>query len=165
VKGGSAGVCACQRSRRRRRIDLALEIALPDDDGRRRLLALYAKDITIDESTEHALVKRSAGVSGAFIKELARQAWLRGALEDRDAPTARSLAHRGGDPLDIARTLIALGGKRQSVWRQVYAGRKSWWALSHTPVVDHGLRNAYFAKRGLIFLVVAPKSPPLAPWE
>jgi group II intron reverse transcriptase/maturase len=74
----------------------------------------------------------------------------------------------------IARNLIKLGVKRESVWRQVYSGRKSWWALSHTHAVDHGLRNAYFAKRGLIFLVdlhrqarqpiVAPDPPQLALW-
>jgi hypothetical protein len=74
----------------------------------------------------------------------------------------------------IARKLIALGVKRDSVWRQLYAGRKSWWALSHSHVVDPGLRNAYFAKRGLIFLVdlhreahpdiVVPESPQLALW-
>ena len=73
------------------RIDLALEIPLPDDDGRRRLLALYANGIAIDQRTQDALVERSAGVSGAFIKELARQAWLRGALEDRDVPTGENL--------------------------------------------------------------------------
>jgi len=74
----------------------------------------------------------------------------------------------------IARRLIKLGVKRQSAWRQVYAGRKSWWALSHTHAVDQGLRNAYFAKRGLIFLVdlhqrapqhiVVPEPPQLALW-
>ncbi len=74
----------------------------------------------------------------------------------------------------IARNLIKLGVKRDSVWRQLYAGRKSWWALSHTHVVDQGLRNAYFAKRGLIFLVdrhreahqriVVPEPPQLALW-
>jgi group II intron reverse transcriptase/maturase len=75
----------------------------------------------------------------------------------------------------IARRLIKLGVKRQSAWRQIYSGRKSWWALSHTPAVDHGLRNAYFAKRGLMFLadlhrqthrqIVAPTTPQLALWE
>jgi RNA-directed DNA polymerase len=50
----------------------------------------------------------------------------------------------------IARRLIALGVKPQSAWRTVYAGKKSTWALSHAPAVDHGLRNAYFAKRGLV---------------
>jgi RNA-directed DNA polymerase len=74
----------------------------------------------------------------------------------------------------IARKLIKLGVKRESVWRQIYAGRKSWWALSHTHAVDQGLRNAYFAKRGLIFLVdihrnshqqiVVPDPPQLALW-
>jgi group II intron reverse transcriptase/maturase len=49
----------------------------------------------------------------------------------------------------IARRLIALGVKPQSAWRAVYAGKKSTWALSHAPAVDHGLRNAYFAARGL----------------
>src|SRR4051795_284004 len=50
----------------------------------------------------------------------------------------------------IARRLVALGVKPQSAWRAVYAGKKSTWALSHAPAVDHGLRNAYFAKRGLV---------------
>ena len=49
----------------------------------------------------------------------------------------------------IARRLVALGVKPQSAWRAVYAGKKSTWALSHAPAVDQGLRNAYFAERGL----------------
>jgi group II intron reverse transcriptase/maturase len=74
----------------------------------------------------------------------------------------------------IARNLIKLGAKRRTAWQQVYEGRKSWWALSHTPVVDSRLRNAYFAKRGLIFLVdlhyraheqiVAPEPSQLTLW-
>jgi RNA-directed DNA polymerase len=74
----------------------------------------------------------------------------------------------------IVRRLIKLGVRWESAWRQIYEGRKSWWALSHTPVVDYGLRNAYFAKRGLVFLVdlhqpahqqiVAPELPQLALW-
>lgn len=49
--------------------------------------------------------------------------------------------------------LIALGVPPRSAWRGVYGGRKSVWALSHTPAVDRGLRNAYFARRGLVSLV------------
>lgn len=73
----------------------------------------------------------------------------------------------------IARNLVALGVKRQSAWRGVYAGRKSLWALSHDPVVDRGLRNAFFAEHGLVCLVelhrrahqdvAAPTQPQLAP--
>jgi group II intron reverse transcriptase/maturase len=74
----------------------------------------------------------------------------------------------------IARRLIKLGVPRRSAWRQVYAGRKSWWALSHTPAVDHGLNRAFFRKRGLVAVVdlhhranqhiVAPDPPQLALW-
>lgn len=52
----------------------------------------------------------------------------------------------------IVRRLIRLGANRMTVWRRVYAGRKSLWALSHVSAVDRGLRNAYFAERGLVSL-------------
>jgi RNA-directed DNA polymerase len=74
----------------------------------------------------------------------------------------------------IAKRLVALGVPRRSAWHQVYQGRRSWWALSHAHAVDQGLRNAYFAKRGLIFVVdlhrparqhiAAPDPPQLALW-
>ena len=55
--------------------------------------------------------------------------------------------------LTMARCLIRLnGGKPKTVWRRIYEGRKSWWALSHDNVVERGLRNAYFADRGLVTL-------------
>ena len=49
----------------------------------------------------------------------------------------------------IARKLIALGVKPKTAWRRVYEGRTSFWALSATSAVERGLRNAYFAARGL----------------
>jgi hypothetical protein len=74
----------------------------------------------------------------------------------------------------IARRLIKLGGKPQSVWRQIYQGRKSWWALSHAHTVDYCLNRAFFRGRGLMALVdlhrqarhhiVAPGPPQLALW-
>jgi RNA-directed DNA polymerase len=74
----------------------------------------------------------------------------------------------------IARRLIKLGVPRRSAWRQVYQGRRSWWALSHIPAVDHGLNRAFFRERGLVALVemhrdapqriVAPDPPQLALW-
>jgi group II intron reverse transcriptase/maturase len=74
----------------------------------------------------------------------------------------------------IARRLIRLGVKPQSAWRQVYQGKRSWWALSHCPAVDHGLPRRYFAARGLRSVVamhrdarrqiVAPTAPQLALW-
>jgi RNA-directed DNA polymerase len=74
----------------------------------------------------------------------------------------------------IARRLIKLGVPRRSAWRQVYQGRRSWWALSHIPAVDHGLNRAFFRERGLVAVVEmhrrapqhisAPDSPQLALW-
>ena len=62
----------------------------------------------------------------------------------------------------IARRLIQLGVAKKSAWRAVYAGRTSCWALSHCPAVDRGLRNAYFAERGLVSLVDRWKARPQA---
>ena len=53
----------------------------------------------------------------------------------------------------MARKLIGLGVKPKAAWRGVYDGRKSIWALSHTPAVERGFRNAYFAERGLVSLL------------
>jgi RNA-directed DNA polymerase len=74
----------------------------------------------------------------------------------------------------IARNLVKLGVNRRNAWRQVYAGRKSLWALSHTHAVDHALNTTFFRERGLIALVplhrhkhqpiAAPVSPQLALW-
>lgn len=52
----------------------------------------------------------------------------------------------------IATKLVALGIKRKTVWRSVYGGRKSFWALSHTNVVDRALRNSHWDARGLVSL-------------
>ena len=52
----------------------------------------------------------------------------------------------------IAQRLIRLGVRPKTAWRSVYAGRASRWALSHTSAVDRGLRNAFFAERGLVSL-------------
>lgn len=52
----------------------------------------------------------------------------------------------------MARRLIRLGVSRRTAWRRVYQGRKSVWSLSHDPAVERGLRNAYYAERGLVSL-------------
>lgn len=53
----------------------------------------------------------------------------------------------------IARKLIQLGVYPKTAWRGVYQGRRSLWSLSHSHAVDRGLRNAYFAERGLVSLL------------
>lgn len=75
----------------------------------------------------------------------------------------------------IAQRLIQMRIKRTTAWRSVYEGRKSIWALSHSPPVDRALRNGHWTERGLLSLVdtwramasqriVAPQQLSL-PWD
>ncbi|MBL8684561.1 MAG: 26S protease regulatory subunit [Myxococcales bacterium] len=58
------------------RIDQAIEIALPDEDCRRRLIALYSEGMPTRIDALAEVVARTEGASGAFIKELLRKAAL-----------------------------------------------------------------------------------------
>lgn len=56
------------------RIDQAIEVKPPDAACRRRLLALYGQGIKVEGVDWDQIVERTAGVSGAFIRELLRKA-------------------------------------------------------------------------------------------
>lgn len=66
------------------RVDLAVDIPLPDADGRRRLLELYGKGLDLRVSNMDAIVARTHGASAAFIKELLRQATVLAAMDETD---------------------------------------------------------------------------------
>jgi ATP-dependent 26S proteasome regulatory subunit len=55
------------------RIDQAIEVPLPDTAGRGRLVRLYGKGLPLDETVVTEAVRRTEGVSAAFIKELMRR--------------------------------------------------------------------------------------------
>jgi len=55
------------------RIDQAIEVPLPDATGRGKLVRLYGKSLPLDESVVAEAVRRTEGVSAAFIKELMRR--------------------------------------------------------------------------------------------
>jgi len=56
------------------RIDQAIEFPLPDDEGRTKLVDLYARGVGVDKMRQQDIVGRTAGSSAAFIKELMRRA-------------------------------------------------------------------------------------------
>jgi AAA+ superfamily predicted ATPase len=56
------------------RIDQAIEFPLPDEEGRRRLVALYARGVRVPEEVTGYVVAKTRGASAAFIKELMRRA-------------------------------------------------------------------------------------------
>lgn len=64
------------------RVDLAIELPLPDEASRRRLFDLYARGLTLREVDAGAFAGRTEGASPAYIKELIRRASVLAALED-----------------------------------------------------------------------------------
>jgi len=55
------------------RIDQAIEFPLPDAEGRAKLTKLYARGLRVAEEMVEVIVRRTHGVSAAFIKELMRR--------------------------------------------------------------------------------------------
>jgi cell division protease FtsH len=55
------------------RVDQAIEFPVPDEMGRRKLIMLYAPKIGLASDDIEDLVRRTEGVSAAFIKELMRR--------------------------------------------------------------------------------------------
>jgi hypothetical protein len=87
------------------RVDQAIEFPLPDDAGRRRLLDLYRYGLALPKTLASKLVKRTEGVSAAFIKELMRRS-AQFAFERRSKAT--SLMER--DVENALRELLFEGG-------------------------------------------------------
>ncbi len=86
------------------RIDLVVELPLPDDDGRRRLIELYARGLRLDGVDVSALVMRTEGATPAYIKELLRKSVLR-AIEGGSGGVLRP------EHVDAALEEMAHGGR------------------------------------------------------
>jgi len=55
------------------RIDQAIEVPLPDENGRSKLVRLYGRGLSLDEAIVTEAARRSEGTSCAFTKELMRR--------------------------------------------------------------------------------------------
>jgi ATP-dependent 26S proteasome regulatory subunit len=58
------------------RIDLAVEIPLPDQSARKRLLELYARGLELELTNLDEVITRTAGATASFFRELLRRAAL-----------------------------------------------------------------------------------------
>jgi hypothetical protein len=58
------------------RVDMAVELPLPDADGRRRLFSLYSQGLEVRARKLGDVIDRTEGASPAFIRELLRRAAL-----------------------------------------------------------------------------------------
>ncbi len=101
------------------RVDVAVEIGLPDADARRRLLVLYGRTVplALDEDDIAAAVERTEGVTASFLKELIRRAVLE-SLEEQSPLTTVTGTHvsRALDDLldsaqQVTRTLLGVPGE------------------------------------------------------
>jgi ATP-dependent 26S proteasome regulatory subunit len=96
------------------RVDLAVELPLPDDEGRRRLLALYARGLDLRLEDPEDIVARSAGVTAAFVKELLRKAALAAAEDGRamvtQADVSTALDELLAETSALTRTLLGAPG-------------------------------------------------------
>ncbi len=99
------------------RVDVAVEIALPDAPARKRLLILYGQNVplALTEEDVNLAVERTDGTTASFLKELIRRSVLE-SLHDDPALTAVTGAHMTralDDLLDAAqavtRTLLGVG--------------------------------------------------------
>lgn len=87
------------------RIDQAIEVPLPDDIGRTKLVQLYGRGLRLDQAIVAEVARRTKGVSAAFVKELMRRI------------AQASIARDGGgsvEPRDIGEALddiLFAGGK------------------------------------------------------
>ena len=85
------------------RVDLTVQLPLPDADGRQRLFELYARGVDADlDWTPY--VERTEGASPAYIKELLRQAVLLAAEDGRGARITTT-------DVDRAMESLAAGGE------------------------------------------------------
>jgi ATP-dependent 26S proteasome regulatory subunit len=98
------------------RVDQAVEIGLPDPEGRRRLLELYGSGVEMRLANPEAIVARTEGVTASFIKELVRKAALvaaaagdgTGRLTVADEHVARALDILLDEGAGLTRALLGI---------------------------------------------------------
>ncbi|WP_151526371.1 AAA family ATPase [Serinicoccus kebangsaanensis] len=66
------------------RVDLAVEIPLPDEPGRRRLLELYQAGLAFGDEALTDAAGRTEGMTASFMKELVRRAVLAAAVSGEE---------------------------------------------------------------------------------
>jgi ATP-dependent Clp protease adapter protein ClpS len=87
------------------RIDQAIEVPLPDDIGRKKLVQLYGTGLPLGETIADEAAQRTKGVSAAFIKELMRR--IAQASIARDGGTTVG----SGDISEALDDMLFAGGK------------------------------------------------------
>jgi cell division protease FtsH len=105
------------------RVDVAVEIDLPDADARRALFALYGRSVPLEltEPQIEEVVERTDGVTASFLKELLRRAVLESLYDHTPlrTVTAEHVSRALDDLLDsaqgVTRSLLGVGNDPESL--------------------------------------------------
>ncbi|WP_238348499.1 AAA family ATPase [Ornithinimicrobium pratense] len=108
------------------RVDLAVEVPLPDQDGRRRLLDLYRGHVSYSAGALEEAAARTGGMTASFTKELMRRSVLEAAVagqEPGDEHLARALDGLLSGHEELTRVLLGGTGpeatqRGPSPWEQ-----------------------------------------------
>ena len=93
------------------RVDMAIELALPDEDGRRQLLALYSHGLELRATDLASVITRTEGASPAFIRELLRRAALLAIETSSDGALVVEDRHLAGALDELTADADSLTGK------------------------------------------------------
>lgn len=97
------------------RVDLAVEVPLPDKEGRRRLFRLYADGLGLPGPVIDRLADRCDGVTASFAKEATRRAVLIAGVRGSDTVTEA----------DFQQSLDELLSQRDDLTRRLLGARMS----------------------------------------
>ncbi|MGW8375537.1 ATP-binding protein [Streptomyces sp. ODS28] len=97
------------------RVDMAVEIPLPDAAARRALFALYGGRLGLPEDAVAEAVRRTEGTTASFAKEAVRRTVLFAAERDEETPTPSDLSaaldELLGDNDRLTRRLLGVRGE------------------------------------------------------
>ena len=129
------------------RIDQAIEVPLPDEHGRGKLVRLYGKGLPLDEAVIAEAARRSEGTSCAFIKELMRRL------------AQASLARDGGNSVDVSR--YRRSARRHAVLRRSAQCAIAWRRTGHGGGIDPPPSRSFVPYGAQLKLAAAVTGPDL----
>ncbi len=121
------------------RVDLAVEIPLPDAAARRRLFHVYAGQLPFSEAAVDEAAERASDTTGSFAKELVRRAVLTAAEDDRevtDADLSGALDELLDSNAQLARNLLGGGNGTGSSTQSSVRANVSY-SAGYSPLSGH----------------------------
>ncbi len=94
------------------RVDLAVEVPLPDETARARLVRLYGPTLELGDAAVAQVARESAGTTASYAKELVRRTVLNAALAGHapgDADLVAANAELQSDTEALTRSLLGSG--------------------------------------------------------